>query len=450
METRRLARYYLTGASIHVRALLIMVLCMVLCASLNAFGQQITGTIAGTVRDAQGAMVTSATIKATNVDTGLYRSTATTADGTYSIQYLPVGTYTIEVNATGFKGFVQKNVILTVDQTQALNVTLAVGVQSQIVVVTEAPPLVDTSTAELGRTVQPSEIIGLPLVNRNAYAELSLTPGVQSNSASPSSNPSGTPNFVIGLPSTQVVVNGGIDGGTPMVSFYLDGGINMTGLRNYGNPLPNPDALQEFRVETSDFSAQYGRMSGAVVTAITKSGTNQIHGSLFEFNRNTDLNDTPWNSRFNPPYHRNQFGGVVGGPVKRDKAFFLFSYGGLRQVVGQQLTGAVVPTAAEREGDFTADSFKVYVPGTSKTTKVQVNGTNSSPNCATPKPNCVPSALLDQTAANIMSKYVPLPTNPTNNSYSGFFTGPTNQNEYLGNTTRPYRIRTTLQSATFT
>jgi hypothetical protein len=428
MKIRRLARHFLSSASTPFRALLILIL----CAGLNAHAQQITGTIAGTVKDTQGAVVTSATIKATNVDTGLVRSTTTTTDGAYLIQYLPVGNYKVEVSASGFKRFVQENVVMTVDQTQALNVTLSLGVQSQTVTVTEAPPLVEINSAELGRTVEPSEIIGLPLVNRNAYAELSLTPGVQSNSASPSSNPSGTPNFVIGLPSTQVVVNGGIDGGTPMVSFYLDGGVNMTGLRNYGNPLPNPDALQEFRVETSDFSAQYGRMSGAVVTAITKSGTNQIHGSLFEFNRNTDLNDTPWNSTFNPPYHRNQFGGVVGGPVKRDKAFFLFSYGGLRQVVGQQLTGAVVPTNAEREGDFTADSFKVYMPGTSQTSKVQVDGTNSSPNCATAKPNCVPSALLDKAAVNIMSKYVPLPTNPTNNSYSGFFTSPTNENEYLG------------------
>ena len=427
MKTCRLARRLLTGGA-PWRALFVLIL----CAGLNAYAQQITGTLTGTVKDTQGAVVTSATVRATNIDTGLSRSTTTTAEGTYLIQYLPVGTYTVEVNASGFKRFLQENVVLTVDQTQALNVILTVGIQSQTVTVTEAPPLVDTNTAELGRTVQPSEIIGLPLVNRNAYAELSLTPGVQSNSASPASNPSGTPNFVIGLPSTQVVVNGGIDGGTPMVSFYLDGGINMTGLRNYGNPLPNPDALQEFRVETSDFSAQYGRMSGAVVTAITKSGTNQIHGSLFEFNRNTDFNAVPWNSTFNPPYHRNQFGGVVGGPVKRDKAFFLFSYGGLRQVVGQQLTGGVLPTAAEREGDFTADTFKVYMPGTSKTTKVQVDGTNSSPNCSTPTPNCVPSGLLDQTAANIMSKYVPLPTNLTNNSYSGFFTGPTNENEYLG------------------
>jgi hypothetical protein len=428
MKTRRFASYFLTDASTQLLALFVLIL----CGGLTAYGQQITGTIAGTVKDQQGSLVTSATIRATNVDTGFSRAATATADGVYLIQYLPVGTYTVEVNASGFKRFVQENIVLTVDQTQALNVTLAVGTLSQTVTVVEAPPLVETSTAALGRTVTPAEIIGLPLVNRNAYAELSLTPGVQLNSASPQTNPSGTPNFVIGVPSTQAVVNGGIDGGTPMVSYYLDGGINMTGLRNYGNPLPNPDALQEFRVETNNFSAEYGRMSSAVVTAITKSGTNQFHGSLFEFNRNTDFNATPWNSKLNPPYHRNQFGGAIGGPVKHDKAFFFFSYGGLRQVVGQQLTGAVVPTTAEREGDFTADSFKVYMPGTSKTTKVQVKGTNSSPNCATPTLNCVPSSLLDPTAAKLMNKYIPLPTNTTNNSYSGFFTGPTNQDEYLG------------------
>ena len=111
------------------------------------------------------------------------------------------------------------------------------------------------------------------------------------------------------------------------MSFYLDGGLNINGIRNYGNQLPNPDALQEFRVETSDFSAQYGHMSAAVVTAVTKSGTNQFHGAFFEFVRNTDLNATPWNSATKAPYHRNQFGGVFGGPVKKDKAFFFFSYG---------------------------------------------------------------------------------------------------------------------------
>ena len=150
----------------------------------------------------------------------------------------------------GFKKFEQQNLTIAVDQTQALNVALDVGAVTETVTVTTAPPLVNVTSETLGRTISPEEINNLPLVNRNAYTELSLTPGVQSNSASSQSNPNGTPNFVLGVPSTQVIVNGGVDGGVPMVSFYLDGGFNMTGLRNYGNALPNPDALEEFRVET--------------------------------------------------------------------------------------------------------------------------------------------------------------------------------------------------------
>jgi hypothetical protein len=412
----------------HGLAVLARVLFLLTWALLPASAQQTTGSLSGTVKDEQGAVVPNAKVKASNVETGFTRAATANGYGDYRIDYLPVGRYTVEVAAPGFKNFVQKNIALALDQVQNVDVTLQVGAETQTVTITEAPPTVNTTTAELGRTIEPAEIVGLPLVNRNAYAELSLTPGVQSNSASAQSNPSGTPNFQIGIPSTQVVANGGIDGGVPMVSYYLDGGINMTGLRNYGNPVPDPDALQEFRVETNNFAAQYGRMSGAVVTVITKSGTNQFHGSLFEFNRNTDFNATPWNSTFNAPYHRNQFGGTVGGPIRRDRAFFFFSYGGLRQVVGQQLTGATVPDAAQRMGDFTGSSFKVYMPGT----KSQVNGTNDAPNCQTAKPNCIPSALLDKTAANLMAKYVPLPTNPANDSYSGFFTGPTNEDEYLG------------------
>src|SRR3984885_7749557 len=415
------------GAAPSMQRAILAIGLLVLILAPNVSAQQITGSIAGTVKDERGAVLPGASVKATNVNTSFTRVATTANDGAYRIEYLPVGAYNVEVDMPGFQKFVQQNLVLAVDQTQALNITLAVGASSQTVTVTTAPILVDTTSAVLGRTVQPAEIIGLPLVNRNAYAELSLTPGVQSNSASGNSNPSGTPNYQIGVPSTQVVVNGGIDGGVPMVSFFLDGGSNMTGIRNYGNPLPNPDALEEFRVETSNFSAQYGRMSSAVVTAITRSGTNQFHGSLFEFVRNTDLNATPWNATLNPPYHRNQFGGAVGGPVKHDQAFFFFSYAGLRQTVGQFLSGGVVPTALEREGDFTQSKVIPDFPGT----KTKAEGTNSSPNCQAAKVGCVPSTLLDPTAANIISKYIPLP-NSANNTWTGFFTGPTNQDEYLG------------------
>jgi hypothetical protein len=328
--------------------------------------------------------------------------------------------------------------------TQTLAVTLDVGAATETVTVTDTPPLINTTTETLGRTVTPEEINTLPLVNRNAYQEISLTPGVQTNSSSMQSNSSGSPNFVLGVPSTQVIVNGGIDGGVPMVSFYLDGGINMTGLRNYGNALPNPDALEEFRVETSNFGAQYGKMSGAVVTAVTKSGTNNFHGSAFEFVRNTAFNAYPWGSTSNAPYHRNQFGGVIGGPIKRDKAFFLFSYAGLRQTVGSFFSNILVPTALEREGDFTATSTNLVLPGT----KTNMIGTNSSPNCQTPRQNCAPASLLDPTAANLLKTYIPLPI--SGQSYSGFYTTPTNQDEYLGKYDQVLGEKDHIQASYFT
>jgi hypothetical protein len=425
--------------------------------SLHA--QQITGAIAGTVKDSTGAVIANADVRATNVNTGFARGAVTDNGGAYDIQYLPVGTYTVEVSAPSFRTFQQQNMVITVDQTQPLNAVLEVGIASQTVTVTEAPPLVNTANAELGRTVSPEEINGLPLTTRTAYAEMSLTPGVQSNSASNSQN---TPNFVLGVPSTQVVINGGVDGGVPMVSFYLDGGINMTGLRNYGNPLPNPDALEEFRVETSNFAAQYGRMSGGVVTAVTRSGTNQWHGSLFEFFRNTNMNANNWGSlpSQKAPFHRNNYGGTVGGPVLKDKAFFFFSYGGLRQTVGQQLTGGIVPTALERMGDFTqsytynaSTGVKTPIIPTMPGTSTPVAGTNSSPNCVVTTPGCIPSALLDKTAANLMKQFVPLPNSPTiaaPGNYVGVFSSPTNQDEYLGKYDQVLGAKDHLQVSYFT
>ena len=422
---------------IYQRARTLFTLIAVLFVSAGLAAQQTTGSIVGTVKDQSGAAVSTASVKATNLATGFSRTVQTNGLGEYRIDYLPVGQYTVAAEAASFKRFLQENIDLNVDQTLTVEIALAVGAATETVTVTTAPPLVNTSTTELGRLVEGDEIVGLPLVNRNAYAELSLTPGVMANSASPASNPSGTPNFVVGVPSTDVQINGSIDGGNPEVAFYLDGGNNMTGIRNYGNQLPNPDALQEFRVETANFAAQYGHMSSAVVTAITKSGTNAYHGALFEFNRNTDFNAYPWGTTLKNPYHRNNFGGVFGGPIKRDKAFFFVSYAGLRQVVGQPLTGGITPTAAERLGDFTADTFKVNMPGT----KIQVDGTNSSPNCATPTLNCVPSDLLDKTAATMLASnanaFIPLPTGAAHPatggaSYTGNYTTPTTDNEYLG------------------
>jgi hypothetical protein len=414
---------------------------LVLSFSSLLQAQQTTGSIVGTVKDQTGAVVPAASVKATNVETGFTRSAPTNGYGEYRIDYLPVGGYKVELEAAGFRRFVQENLALNVDQTLTVDIALSVGASTETVEVTTAPPQVNTSDAVLGRTVEGAEILGLPLVNRNAYSEISLTPGVMANNNSPTSNPTGSPNFTVGLPSADVQINGSIDGGNPEVAFYLDGGNNITGMRNYGNPAPNPDALEEFRVETSAFGAQYGQFSAAVVTVITKSGTNKFHGSLFEFNRNTDFNAWQWNPGTAPkaPYHRNQFGGTIGGPIKHDKAFFFFSYGGLRQVTGAPLTGAIVPTAAERLGDFTGDTFTVNAPGT----KTQVKGTNSSVNCQVATLNCIPQALLDTTIANfdnVSNKFgtsVPLPNGALKpatggGAYTGVFDTPLTANEYLG------------------
>jgi hypothetical protein len=210
----------------------------------------------------------------------------------------------------------------------------------------------------LGRTIEPAEIIGLPLVNRNAYAELSLTPGIMANSSSPTSNPAAPPISTVGLPSEDVQVNGGLDSGNGTVAFYLDGGNNITGMRNYGNPAPNPDAIEEFRVDTSAFAAQYGQFSGAVVTVITKSGTNKFHGGLFEFNRNTDFNAYTWNSPkvpARPLTTATTSAEPSAAPSSRTRP----SSSSAMPVCARyraHVTGAVVPTAAERLGDFTADT----------------------------------------------------------------------------------------------
>jgi hypothetical protein len=449
----------LRGAGIRIVA----ALALLMGAGLAARSQQITGTIVGTVKDSQGAVVNTATVKATNNDTGFTRSAPTNGYGEYRIDYLPVGKYTVEVSAGGFERYVQKNIALDVDQELTVEVTLSVGAQTQTVTVSTAPPQVNTSDAVLGVTLERDDIVGLPLVNRNIYTEVSLTPGVMANNNSSTANPTGTPTFATGLYIEDVQVNGSIDGGSPEVAFYLDGGNNITGMRNYGNPSPNPDAVEEFRVETSAFGAQYGQFSAAVVSVITKSGTNQWHGGLFEFNRNTDFNANSWAPAKNAagkiivsPYHRNQFGGNVGGPVKRDKAFFFFSYGGLRQVTDSVFTGGITPSPNERLGDFTENrpsgntalglgcnpatgGFCVYMPGT----KTQVEGTNTSPNCQVATPNCIPTALLDTTifnfdnVKNTLGSSIPLPnsglkTATGGGAYAGLFPVPTQENEYLG------------------
>lgn len=405
------------------------VLAVLLFVPMVAVAQITTATIVGTITDPGGAAVPSASVTARNADTGLTRTVASGSDGSYRLEFLPVGNYVVEVTATsGFKKAFRSGVVLQVNDTARIDIPLEVGSVSEEVTVTSAPPEINTSSAEIGRTVQAAEIASLPLVERNVFTLLDLTPGVQSNNNGVSAASTGTSNFILGYPEQRTLINGGVDGGTGSVNYFLDGGINMTNLRNTGNILPNPDAIQEFRVQTNSYNAEYGRFASGVINVLTKNGTNKFHGSVFEFVRNTVFNANDYASTLaRAPYHRNQFGGTVGGPIKQDKAFFFFSYSGLRQAVSTFLNGARVPTALERAGDFTASATKPIDPA---------NPIPNSHFVCNGVIDVICESRIDPVARKIINTYIPLTnfTNPATNTagWQGYIPTPFDSNEFLG------------------
>jgi hypothetical protein len=374
--------------------------------------QVTTTTLFGRVTDATGAPLMGARVTATNKDTNLARTTETSAEGEYRIEFLPVGNYSLEVSASGFKKSIQTGIVLNVSADTRADASLQIGDLSETVSVEATIPLVNSDNATLGRLVENSEVTRLPIVNRNVYTLLSLTAGVQSNQNS----------IVLGYPEQRTLINGGVDGGAGSVSYYLDGGTNMTGLRNTGNILPNPDAIQEFRVETNNYSAEFGRSGSGVINVITKSGTNNFHGSAFEFVRNTIFNANNWDSSIaTPPLHRNQFGGTFGGPIRKDKTFFFFSYQGLRQITNTFLSGAVVPTALERQGDFSKSIGSNGKPVTIK------DPITSGPAFTG---NKIPTGLIDPTALNILNTLIPS-ANVGTNQFQGTIRSPFNSDDLL-------------------
>src|SRR5260370_11573569 len=336
----------------NICVLLLVVLLGLAVPGLKA--QTTTATLVGTVTDSTGAVVPGAQVTAINIDTNASHVTQSNDQGAYRLEFLPVGNYKLEVTAPNFKKYVRTGLVLEVAQIAQADVGLQPGTTSTTVEVNDALPLINVTNPEIGRTVQPQEIAALPLVGRNVYTLLTLTPGVQKND---------TGGITLGYPEQRTLINGGVDGGAGSVNYYLDGGSNITGLRNPGNISPNPDAIQEFRVQTNSYSAEYGRFANGVVNVLTKSGTNNWHGSLFEYVRNTVFDASPWG--FTPPapgviavakqpLHRNQFGGSVGGPIIHDRTFFFLSYSALRQISDPFLTGAIVPTAGARTRNFFA------------------------------------------------------------------------------------------------
>src|SRR6266496_3850197 len=350
-----------------------------------AFAQTPTGTILGSVKDAQGGVIPGATVTATNLGTQFSRGAVTDEAGEYALRLLPVGNYMVVVAMPGFKNFTQTGIVLEVGRNARVDATIELGDVNESVTVAGDSPLVDTASASLARTVGQNEVLNLPLVNRDLYSLLSLTGGITSNDNSNS----------LGGPEQLTTINGSGRAQMGTVNFQLDGGNNTAGLRGTGNPAPNPEAVQEFRVLTNGYSAEYGRYSAGVVDIVTKSGTNLFHGAAFDFIRNEKLNSPRWappgTVGTNDPLDRKQFGGAFGGPIVKDKTFFFTSYSGLRQEETYYRNSAVVPTAAERAGDFSQSARKPNDPLT-----------------GLPFPgNIIPAARFDPAAKAIQDKYVP-------------------------------------------
>ena len=270
---------------------------------------QSTGSIAGTITDASGAAVPAATITAVSVQTALQRTQQSGFDGAYSIPLLPVGEYRLEVEQAGFQRSVREGLTLTVSETLIVDVRLEVGQVTETITVTGAAPLVNTQTGTLQGLIDQERMVQLPLNGRTMTEFMRLQPGVIQTSDR-SGNSEGI----------AFAVNGSRSNG---VFFLMDGGFNTNAYRNLSGKFPNPDAVQEFSVQRSNFSAEYANATGAVVNVVTKGGTNEFHGAGFWFVRNEVLNARNFFAQSRDSLRRNQYGATLGGPVLKDKLFFL-------------------------------------------------------------------------------------------------------------------------------
>jgi hypothetical protein len=317
-----------------------------------ASGQAVTGTLLGTIQDANGAVVPNASITLTNQDTGVVDKTTTGSQGYYAYPTLNPGLYTVTVTAPGFETVVSRNNVVQVEQATRVDLTLRPGRVNEQVTVTGQAPLVETTTSDLGETIDQTQLQKLPVNGRVAMLMMQLAPGT-----TPAAWGAGNPEDSSGAASLQPGGGGGGDytsaNGFPFEgNLYLVDGVMDVELENAYAGLQIPfDFIQEMKLETSNPSAQYGTFGGIVQNTTTKSGTNRFHGELFEYNRNTDWNARDYFSHLNPPYHSNQFGGEIDGPIIRDKLFFAADLQWLRTAGGSSGI-KTLPTAAARSGDL--------------------------------------------------------------------------------------------------
>ena len=374
---------------------------------LPAHAQTITASLGGAVRDPSGAAVPNAKVRLVNTATGVETGVETATDGSFLAPSLPPGPYSLAAEAPGFKRAQRTGIVLEVNQSARLDLTLEVGAVTETVEVSASALLLETATSAVGQVISNRSIVNLPLNQRNPYALVLLAPGVHGNIGFQFNNM----NFSVngGRPGSNEILIDGIPSSPPLVNPIQ--GFSV---------FPSVDAVQEFKVQSNNYSAEFGRSGGSVVNLIYKSGTNQLHGSLFEFLRNSvlDANDFFANSRGVKlgSFKRNQFGASAGGPVViprlvdgRNRTFFFVTYEGLRQRAAENLL-TTAPTALQRAGDFSQTrnaAGQLIVIHDPVTTTASGSGFTRQ---AFPG-NRLPANRIDAVANNV-TRYFPLPNAP--------------------------------------
>ena len=330
---------------------------LVLCSPSGLLAQLTTATVSGTVTDQSGAMVSDAAVTAVETTTGTVTKGRANAGGFYILSGILPGHYRLRVEKEGFQVAVQENIVVEVNRPVNVNVSLQVGATSQTLTVTATPSQVNVRSQTLSYEVNTQMVAELPLNGRNILQLMQLAPDAGLTASSSYQQPASRPENA----NAYVSASGGRGNST---AFYLDGAVNEDVLTEIANVFPNPDAIQEFSFSTSSYSAKFTGRGGGVMSAVTRGGTNQFHGALVEFLRNSDLNARNFFSPTQDGLKRNQYGGTIGGPIRHDRTFFFFSYQGtsLRQTPASN--SATTPTAAQRAGDFSADKANIVDPST--------------------------------------------------------------------------------------
>ena len=426
---------------------LVLSLCLICSTLLSA--QSTGGRILGRVADSTGAVLAGVKVTATHEATGVSHETVTNDSGDYGFPQVPIGIYTLSFDLTGFKTNVRHGIQVELNQVVTFNSVLEIGQTKEIVEVTSEAPLVDTTSTQLGAIVNNKSVNELPLNARDAYQFLQLQPGVQSQLGSSG----GT--FYGSDAAGSVSVNGGRGRAN---NFNVNGGDANDQFVNAAAVQPSPDAIAEFRVITNTFDAEYGRNSGAVVNVVTQSGTNGLHGDVYEYFRNKVLNAQGFYNSVKPQFNQNQFGGTLGGPIVKDRTFFFGSFEGRRIRQGQSSELVHLPTPDEVTGHFIANApvggFQGGIDSGSLFTAQALDG---RPGCDTalgysvasiplvPNPNSpgatyipwntvfpmafIPTACMDPVARNLL-QYLPAATNLSSSTYQGVPTEADDQNQF--------------------